>query len=74
MIEDLSIFLGSLLIGLIIGMFRMSFHFSRKNKRRMDCMTCLHFDRWSDSCPFCHYVYDKHTDCNQRMKAGEIEK
>ena len=43
-------------------------------KRRIDCLTCVHFDRWSDSCPYCQYKYDKDTDCEQRVDAGKIEK
>lgn len=42
-------------------------------KRRIDCMTCAHFDRWSDSCPFCQYKYDETTDCEQKPFAGKIE-
>ena len=43
-------------------------------KRRIDCMTCVHFDRWSDSCPFCQYEYDKDTDCEANAFAGVLEK
>jgi len=42
-------------------------------KKRIDCMTCKHLDRWSDSCPFCQYEYDKNTDSEQRADAGVIE-
>jgi len=74
MSEIILIFLIGMLVGLIIGMFRMAFYYSRKKKRRIDCMTCVHFDRWTDSCPFCHYEYDKDTDCEQRPDAGLVEK
>jgi len=74
MIDYLNIFLLGLILGLILGMFRMTFYYTRRKKRRIDCMTCLYFDRWSDSCPFCRYLYDKDTDCEQRVHAGVIEK
>ena len=46
----------------------------KKEKRRIDCMTCKHFDRWSNSCPFCQYEYDENTDCVPNPQAGKIEK